>query len=172
MIEVLLAKAAWMRDSHALAVLHLEKAAQLQSGWMYMEPAHPLVSVRLCLAEMQLRLNDLVAAKKHFREDLKSWPDTGYARLGLYHACRLQDKEAACEIELKMFDHTWRDADWPLENSCPMLFQGRTTEVAQGMLFQGRTTETAQDVPEDTVTWTESFLLDAINNRRFDLAHK
>lgn len=93
------------------AVEHFTLAMQLEDSLQYMEPPYWYYPIRHSLGAALLQAGRAGEAESRYREDLKRFPENGWALHGLAASLRAQGKtEEAAQVEQR-FRRAWRDAD-------------------------------------------------------------
>ncbi len=98
------------------ALSHLWMAVTLEDGLRYMEPPEWPVSSRHALGAALLKAGLASDAEKVYREDLKRFPNNGWALYGLAQSLRAQRKDEATAVEDR-FNEAWARADITLTSS-------------------------------------------------------
>jgi len=143
MLDVLQAQEHQLHGNEALALKHLRAAADAQADWWYMEPPHPIMSIRPCLGEHLLRHGKLAEAKAEFEQDLLTWPNSGFSTLGILNVCLAAGED--CESQHTAFVEAWQDSDFQLYNSCPMVFAGQPAPREENAASETTWTEMSED---------------------------
>jgi tetratricopeptide (TPR) repeat protein len=93
------------------AIPHLRTAMQLEDGLLYFEPPPWYYPVRHSLGGVLLEAGQAAEAERLYREDLKRFPENGWALHGLAESLRRQGKTAeAAEVEQRLA-RAWDQAD-------------------------------------------------------------
>jgi tetratricopeptide (TPR) repeat protein len=95
----------------------LKKAVAIEDGLMYQEPPDWFFSVRHTLGHVLVQAGRYEEAEKIYREDLTTYPENGWALIGLYNALKGQSKTAEAAEVKKRFDKAWKWADVKIESS-------------------------------------------------------
>ncbi|HYD85611.1 MAG TPA: hypothetical protein VEA63_16200, partial [Opitutus sp.] len=104
-------RAALARGEAESALTALRAAVALEDAMPYMEPAFWFYPTRHTLGAALLSLDRADEAATVFRDDLRYWPDNGWALNGLALALEKQgDKEAAAKTR-RRFEKAWQHAD-------------------------------------------------------------
>ncbi|HYE62305.1 MAG TPA: tetratricopeptide repeat protein [Phycisphaerales bacterium] len=98
------------------AVASLKKAIAIEDTLRYIEPPDWVQPVRHSLGAVLLAADRPQDAEAVYREDLKIWPENGWALYGLSQSLKAQNKDTA-EID-KRFKEAWKHADTKLHASC------------------------------------------------------
>ena len=97
------------------AIPHFREAANLEDGLLYIEPPDWYYPVRHSLGHAFLQAGRAAEAEIVYREDLKRFPNNGWALSGLVKSLKAQGKDAtAAEGE---FQAAWTSADIQLTGS-------------------------------------------------------
>jgi tetratricopeptide (TPR) repeat protein len=93
------------------AIAHFNQAKELEDGILYFEPPTWYYPIRHSLGAALLKANKAVEAEQAYREDLKRFPENGWALFGLTQALRAQGKTAdAAQVDAR-FKKAWQGAD-------------------------------------------------------------
>src|SRR5690606_36568521 len=99
------------RGDAQAAVEHFTRAMQLEDSLQYMEPPFWYYPVRHSLGAALLQAGWGAEAEARYREDLKRFPENGWALYGLARSLRAQGKtEEAARVEGR-FRKAWSGAD-------------------------------------------------------------
>jgi tetratricopeptide (TPR) repeat protein len=108
---VLAGELAAKQGDYTQAINYLKTAVIIEDNLSYDEPATWYSPVRQSLGAVLLAASRALEAEIVYREDLKRYPENGWALFGLAQSLRLQGKtEAAAEIQ-KRFEQAWMYAD-------------------------------------------------------------
>ena len=99
------------RGNTAEQVAHLERAIALQDGLPYIEPPSWFYPVRHNLGAALLQQGRATDAEAVYREDLRQYPNNGWALLGLAQSLRAQGRDAEAAEAQRRFEAAWRQAD-------------------------------------------------------------
>ena len=102
---------------YSAAFLLLKAAIQLEDALAYQEPPDWFFSVRHLLGDAYLKAGKYKLAEEVYTEDLKTFPNNGWALNGLIVALEGQQKFAASDEVRTLFEEAWQYADIELENS-------------------------------------------------------
>lgn len=94
----------------------LRAAIALEDALRYDEPPDWIQSVRHTLGAVLLKADRAPAAETVYREDLKKYPNNGWALFGLKEALKAQNKDAST-VEAQ-FKKAWARADMSLKATC------------------------------------------------------
>lgn len=99
------------------AIALLNEAVELEGQLTYQEPPDWFFSVRHSLGHVLVKAGRFAEAEKVYREDLITYPDNGWALMGLYNSLIGQQKiNEAKEIKAR-FDEAWKHADIKINSS-------------------------------------------------------
>ena len=105
------------QDSLTSAVEHFRLALAIEDDQLYTEPPDWYYPIRHSLGAVLLRAGNAVEAEDVYRQNLKRFPENGWALFGLAQALRAQGKEAeAAEVDAR-FAKAWEGADVTLTAS-------------------------------------------------------
>jgi tetratricopeptide (TPR) repeat protein len=96
------------------AVNHLREAVRMEDGMVYGEPPEWSVPVRHDLGEVLLAVGRPAAAEVVFREDLRRFPENGWALHGLARSLHLQGREGEAAEAEHRFGRAWVGSDMVL----------------------------------------------------------
>jgi tetratricopeptide (TPR) repeat protein len=109
--EVLAANIADRQGQDVAMIVHLKNAVKLQDDMYYTEPPAWYYPVREALGYALLKTDQAASAEAAFKQDLKQYPDNGWALFGLEKSLRAQGKnKEAAQIE-QSFKKAWNWAD-------------------------------------------------------------
>jgi tetratricopeptide (TPR) repeat protein len=100
------------------AIDKLREAVKREDALRYMEPPEWIQPVRHALGAVLLSAGRPADAEQVFRDDLKRWPENGWALLGLERSLRAQGKTVAATSIHARFASAWAQADTNIETSC------------------------------------------------------
>lgn len=98
------------------AVASLKKAIAIEDTLRYIEPPDWVQPVRHSLGAVLLAADRPKDAEAVYREDLKIWPENGWALFGLSQSLKAQNKDTT-DVD-KRFKEAWKHADTKLHASC------------------------------------------------------
>ena len=84
---------------------------------MYQEPPDWYFSVRHSLGHVLVQAKRFTDAEQVYREDLVTFPENGWALMGLYNSLKGQGKAAEAAKVKKQFDEAWQWADININSS-------------------------------------------------------
>jgi tetratricopeptide (TPR) repeat protein len=99
------------------AAAHYRAALAIEDGMLYFEPPTWYYPIRHSLGLVLLRSGKAAEAEAVYREDLKRFPENGWALFGLMAALRRQGKSAQADSVDARFRAAWKDADVTLTSS-------------------------------------------------------
>ena len=99
------------RSGQGDAASHFEEAVKLQDSFNYTEPPQWYYPVRHSLGAVLLRQGKAAEAERVYREDLKSFPENGWALFGLVKALQARGRAAEARAVEARFRKAWAGAD-------------------------------------------------------------
>ncbi len=99
-------------------VARLREAVRREGLVRYDEPPDWIIPVRHALGAALMNLGRYKEAEQVYREDLKKWPDNGWALFGLGRTLQRLGRDAEAAPVLKKLDEIWAHADFKLTSSC------------------------------------------------------
>jgi len=99
------------------AAAHFKAAMAIEDGILYFEPPTWYYPIRHSLGAVLLRAGKPAEAEAVYQEDLKRFPENGWALFGLLQALRAQGKLADARTVDERFRRAWKDADVTLTAS-------------------------------------------------------
>jgi tetratricopeptide (TPR) repeat protein len=115
--NVLAGEIAAQRGNHQEAITHLKEAAQQEDALTYGEPPDWPVPVRHNLGAVLLKAKRPAEAEAAYREDLKRFPENGWALHGLAKSLQAQGKTAEAQTVQARLTKAWEGADVRLTGS-------------------------------------------------------
>jgi tetratricopeptide (TPR) repeat protein len=115
--EVLTGEIAAKEGDYDQAISHLRKAVELEDQLTYNEPPDWYYPVRHSLGAVLLRAGQPAEAEKVYREDLKEFPENGWALFGLAQSLEAQGQSAEAEKVRQRFQEAWKHTDIQLTAS-------------------------------------------------------
>jgi tetratricopeptide (TPR) repeat protein len=109
--SMLQARLAMAQKDIKAAVAHLEKAAAVEDGLNYIEPADWHIPAREALGALYLRTGAANLAEKVFRADLENNRRNPRSLFGLLESLKAQGNSADAEFVRQELDEAWRNAD-------------------------------------------------------------
>ncbi len=99
------------------AITHFQVAKGIEDGILYFEPPTWYYPIRHPLGAVLLKAGRAAEAEAAYREDLKRFPENGWALFGLLQALRAQGKTAEALAVDERFRRAWSAADVTLTAS-------------------------------------------------------
>jgi tetratricopeptide (TPR) repeat protein len=99
------------------AATHYKAALTIEDGMLYFEPPTWYYPIRHSLGVVLLGAGKPAEAEAVYHEDLKRFPENGWALFGLMEALRAQGKTAEASAVDARFRTAWKDADVTLTSS-------------------------------------------------------
>jgi tetratricopeptide (TPR) repeat protein len=99
------------------AIAHFRAAIEIEDEQLYTEPPDWYYPVRHSLGAVLLRAGQAADAERVYRENLRRFPENGWALFGLAEALRAQGKDAEAADVATRFDRAWAGADVKLTAS-------------------------------------------------------
>jgi tetratricopeptide (TPR) repeat protein len=99
------------------AATHFKAAMAVEDGMLYFEPPPWYYPIRHSLGAVLTQAGKPAEAEVLYREDLKRFPENGWALFGLMQALRAQGKTADAAAVDARFREAWKDADVTLTAS-------------------------------------------------------
>jgi tetratricopeptide (TPR) repeat protein len=96
---------------------HFREAVRLQDTFNYIEPPQWYYPVRHSLGAVLLRNGQAAQAERVYREDLRKFPENGWALFGLSKALEAQGKSTEAKAVEARFRKAWANADVTLTAS-------------------------------------------------------
>jgi len=113
--KVLAGKIAWAQGRKPGAIALLKEAVALQDAMPYMEPPYWYYPTRQSLGAALLQAGQPADAETVFREDLKHFPNCGWALFGLERSLRDQGRASEARKVQRQFKKAWKHADVTLD---------------------------------------------------------
>jgi tetratricopeptide (TPR) repeat protein len=104
-------------DDAAGAVRHFREAARLEDELPYMEPPYWYYPIRHSLGEALLAAGDPAGAEQAFRDDLRRFPENGWALKGLERSLRQRGDRGGADEAAARFSAAWTGADVQLASA-------------------------------------------------------
>jgi tetratricopeptide (TPR) repeat protein len=102
----------------AEGIKKLAEAVAKEDQLKYMEPPDWIVPVRHALGAFLLKDGQAAKAEEVYRQDLKKWPNNGWALYGLAHSLEMQGKRPDAEKVRAEWKKAWAKADIAITSSC------------------------------------------------------
>jgi len=99
------------------AAAHFKAAMAIEDGILYFEPPTWYYPIRHSLGAVLLQAGKPAEAETAYRDDLKRFPENGWALFGLLQALRAQGKVAETAGVEARFRAAWKDADVTLTST-------------------------------------------------------
>jgi tetratricopeptide (TPR) repeat protein len=99
------------------SIAHFQEAKKTEDGILYFEPPSWYYPIRHSLGAVLLRAGRPAEAEVVYREDLKRFPENGWALFGLEQALKAQGKTAEAQQVDGRFRKAWATADVTLTAS-------------------------------------------------------
>lgn len=103
--------------NYTAAIDVLTAAMQLEDGLLYNEPVDWHHPVREILGDVLLQAGQHTLAEKYYQEDLKAYPESGWALMGLYKSLQAQGRSDEAAAVKKRYDKAFERADVKLSAS-------------------------------------------------------
>jgi tetratricopeptide (TPR) repeat protein len=114
---VLEAEIALFKKQFDQSVALLQKAVSIEDGLMYQEPPDWFFSVRHSLGHVLVQAGRFAEAEKVYYDDMKTYPENGWALIGLYNSLKGQGKTTEADQVKKRFDKSWQWSDIKINSS-------------------------------------------------------
>lgn len=116
-VQALSGEIAVRRGEVDAAITHFQEAVKIEDAGLYFEPPKWYYPVRHSLGAALLKAGRSAEAEKVYREDLRRFPENGWALFGLAQALREQGKKDDATATEARFRKAWPDADVTLTAS-------------------------------------------------------
>ena len=116
-VNVLSAEIYHQQKQYAKAIPLFYKAMAIEDNLNYNEPPDWFFSVRHQLGQVLLEAGKYTEAERIYLQDLKTYPENGWALIGLYTALQKQQRINESELVKKRFDKAWQYADVAISSS-------------------------------------------------------
>lgn len=127
---------AYRKGDLETAVRKLSEAVRLEDELKYDEPPAWAVPPRHALGAVLLEAKRPQEAEAVYREDLRKYPENGWALRGLATALGMRKEAAQAEAVEKRFEAAWIRASIALETSCLCVRKGRLDAPAPEALAE------------------------------------
>jgi len=104
-------------DKHDEAIAHFQAAQKIEDEQLYTEPPDWYYPIRHSLGAVLLKAGKPADAEKLYRQDLKRFPENGWALFGLAQALHAQNKHDEAAAVDARFAKAWATADVKLTAS-------------------------------------------------------
>ncbi len=115
--EMLAGEIAMARKQYDTAIAHFERGVRLEDSLVYTEPSEWHYPPRHALGAALLEAGRPREAETIYWEDLRRFPENGWALIGVVQALRAQNKNAQADIVEARFTKAWARADVKLTGS-------------------------------------------------------
>ena len=115
--EMLAGEIAMARKQYDDAIVHFERGVRLEDSLVYTEPSEWHYPPRHALGAALLEAGRPREAETVYWDDLRHFPDNGWALFGVVQALRAQGKTAQADIVEARFAKVWARADVTLTGS-------------------------------------------------------
>jgi tetratricopeptide (TPR) repeat protein len=116
-VDVLSGELSAKRGAYKEAIAFLTHAKEIEDGLMYQEPPDWFFSTRHTLGHILLQAKQYLDAERVYLEDLITYPENGWALMGLYQSLVGQGKKQEAAIVKRRFDTAWKYADLKISSS-------------------------------------------------------
>jgi len=116
-VQALSGEIAVRRGEVDAAIAHFQEAVKIEDAGLYFEPPKWYYPVRHSLGAALLKAGRSAEAEKVYREDLRRFPENGWALFGLAQALRAQGKKDDATATEARFRKAWPDTDVTLTAS-------------------------------------------------------
>ena len=116
-VQALSGEIAVRRGEVDAAITHFEEAVKIEDAGLYFEPPKWYYPVRHSLGAALLKAGRSAEAETVYREDLRRFPENGWALFGLAQALRAQGKRDDATATEARFRKAWTDTDVTLTAS-------------------------------------------------------
>ena len=110
-VHALTGEIATRRGDVDAGITHFREAIKIEDAGLYFEPPKWYYPVRHSLGAALLKAGKNAEAEQAYREDLKRFPENGWALFGLAQALKAQGKNAEAARVDARFRKAWTDAD-------------------------------------------------------------
>jgi tetratricopeptide (TPR) repeat protein len=110
-MHALMGEVAFRQGQLDEAATHFRAAMGIEDGILYFEPPSWYYPIRHSLGVVLLRAGRAADAEALYRQDLKRFPENGWALFGLVQSLRAQGKTADADQVNERFRRAWQDAD-------------------------------------------------------------
>ena len=116
-VQALSGEIAVRRGEVDAAITHFQEAVKIEDAGLYFEPPKWYYPVRHSLGAALMKAGRSAEAETVYREDLRRFPENGWALFGLAQALRAQGKKDEATATEARFRKAWPDADVTLTAS-------------------------------------------------------
>jgi tetratricopeptide (TPR) repeat protein len=111
------AEIAFHKKQYSVAEELLKKAIEIEDSLHYTEPPDWFFSIRLSLGNVLLKAAKYADAENVYLEDLKTFPENGWALMGLFNSLKAQGKMQEAKAIKQRFDKAWQWSDLKITSS-------------------------------------------------------
>ncbi len=115
--KILSAEISARQNQFDQSVALLREALAIETKFAYQEPPDWFFSVRHSLGHVLVKASRFEEAEQVYHEDLRTYPENGWALMGLYNSLMGQRKTADARAVKKRFDAAWQYADIQISSS-------------------------------------------------------
>ena len=115
--DVLAGEIAAKKKDYSSSIVHLKNAVKLEDALRYDEPPTWFYPTRNSLGAVLIEAGKYSEAQKIYEEDLKEYPENGWALFGLHSALLKQNKKKEAAAVEKRFEEAWKNSDVKLTSS-------------------------------------------------------
>ncbi|HYF32829.1 MAG TPA: tetratricopeptide repeat protein [Chitinophagaceae bacterium] len=115
--KILTAEIAAARQQYGQSISLLKEAVYIEDKLTYQEPPDWFFSVRHSLGHVLVKAGRFAEAQQVYEQDLRTYPENGWALMGLYNSLIGQQKTAEAEAVQKRFNTAWQYADISITSS-------------------------------------------------------
>jgi tetratricopeptide (TPR) repeat protein len=116
-LHVLEGEIAAKEKKYQTAINHLKEAIKIEDALAYNEPPDWFFSIRHHLGAVLIDAGKYKEAQNLYEDDLETYPENGWALIGLYNALMKQNQAEDAEKVKSRFDTAWKYADFELTSS-------------------------------------------------------
>jgi tetratricopeptide (TPR) repeat protein len=116
-VKMLSAEILAKREQYNSSIALLREAVELEGKLTYQEPPDWFFSVRHSLGHVLVKAGRFAEAEQVYRDDLITYPDNGWALMGLYNSLIGQQKIDEAKKVKARFDEAWKHADIRINSS-------------------------------------------------------
>ena len=116
-VHALSGEIATRRGDLDAGIKHFREAAKIEDAGLYFEPPKWYYPIRHSLGAALLKAGQHAEAEKVYREDLRRFPENGWAQFGLAQALRAQGKSREAAAAEARFRQAWASTDVTLTAS-------------------------------------------------------
>ncbi len=105
------------QQDYPTAIATLTEAVKIEDALLYNEPVDWHHPVRELLGDVLLKAGQFSMAEQYYQEDLKNFPESGWALMGLYKSLEAQGRGKEADDVKKRYDKAFSRADIKLSTS-------------------------------------------------------